>query len=110
VLYTADITAKISAEAAKPDSIFSLNDRIGLVLDSVALAKAGFSDTGSMFTLIDGLRGEKECKPPPHPTLAVQDSPVLTLGNDRFGLEQYFRRFRPSYKHLVGERGNHQSG
>ena len=61
MLYTPDITAKIAAEAAKPDSIFSLNDRIGLVLDSVALAKAGFSDTGSLLTLIDGLRGEKEC-------------------------------------------------
>ncbi|KAF9650846.1 hypothetical protein BDM02DRAFT_3217429 [Thelephora ganbajun] len=60
VLYSPDITAKISAEAAKVDSIFSLNNRIGLVLDSVALAKAGFSDTSSMFTLIDGLRGEKE--------------------------------------------------
>jgi len=60
VLYSPDITAKISAEAAKPDTIFSLNDRMGLVLDSVALAKAGFSDTSNMFTLIDSLRGEKE--------------------------------------------------
>ena len=64
MLYSPNITGKISAEAAKPDSILSLNDRIGLVLDSVALAKAGFSDTGSMFTLIDGLRGEKECTLP----------------------------------------------
>ena len=64
MLYSTDITAKISAEAAKSDSIFSLNDRIGLVLDSVALAKAGFSDTSSMFTLIDGFRGEKECESP----------------------------------------------
>lgn len=63
MLYSPDITAKISAEAAKPDSAFSLNDRIGLVLDSVALAKAGFSDTSSMFTLINSLRGEKECRP-----------------------------------------------
>ena len=34
----------------------------------------------------------------------------LTLGNDRFGLEQYFRWSRPGDKHLVGERGNSQSG
>jgi len=61
VLYGPDTTAKIFAEAAKPDSILSLNDRIGLVLDSAALAKAGYSDTGSMFTRIDGLREEKEC-------------------------------------------------
>lgn len=64
MLYSPDITAKISSEAAKPDSILSLNDRIGLVLDSVALAKAGFSDTSDMFTLIDSLRGEKECMHP----------------------------------------------
>ena len=63
MLYSPDIMVRISAEAAKPDSIFTLNDRIGLVLDSVALAKAGFSDTSSMFTLINDLRGEKECKP-----------------------------------------------
>ena len=53
--------AKISAEAAKPDSAFSLNDRIGLVLDSVAMAQAGLSNTSSMFTLINGLKGDKEC-------------------------------------------------
>ena len=110
MLYSPDITAKISAEAAKPDSIFSLNDRMGLILDSVALAKAGFSDTSSMFTLIDGLRGEKECKSPSPPTLAMPDSPWLTLGNDRFGLEEYFRRSCPGDKHLVGERGNPRSG
>lgn len=61
MLYGPSVTAKISAEAAKPDSVFKLNDRIGLVLDSVALAQAGFSDTSSMFTLINGLRGEGEC-------------------------------------------------
>lgn len=109
MLYSPDITAKISAEAAKQDTIFSLNDRMGLILDSVALAKAGFSDTSSMFTLIDGLRGEKECKSPPS-TLAVPDFPRLTLGNDRFGLEEYFRWSRPGDKHLVGERGNPRSG
>jgi len=60
VLYTPEIAARISTEAAKPNSIFSLDDRIGLVLDSVALAKAGLADTSSMFTLIDSLSGEKE--------------------------------------------------
>ena len=86
MLYSPDITAKISVEAAKPDSILSLNDRIGLVLDSVALAKAGFSDTGSMFTLIDGLRGEKECK---NLVSVMLYCPVLNVGYDRFGLAQY---------------------
>ena len=39
----------------------------------------------------------------------MSDSPVLTLGNNRFGLEQYFQRFRSRDKHLVGERGNYRS-
>ena len=53
--------AKVYAEAVKSDSIFSLDDRVGLVLDSIALAKAGFSTTSSAFTFINSLRGEKEC-------------------------------------------------
>ena len=60
-LYSPDIVAKISAEVAKPDSIFSSDDRVGLVLDSIALAQAGLSDTSSAFTLINGLRQEGGC-------------------------------------------------
>jgi hypothetical protein len=37
-------------------------------------------------------------------------SSLLTPGNGRSGLEQYFRRFRPGGKHLVGERGHPRSG
>jgi aminopeptidase 2 len=61
VLYTPDIIAKVYAEVVKSNSIFSLDDRVGLVLDSVALAKAGFSSTSSAFRLINSLKGEKEC-------------------------------------------------
>ena len=62
VLYTPERLAKIAAEAAKEDSVFSLNDRIGLVFDSLALSKAGLAKLSSSLTLIDLLKNEKECK------------------------------------------------
>jgi hypothetical protein len=61
VLYTSERLAQIATEAAKTDSIFDFNDRIGLVNDAMALAKAGFSNTSSAMTLIDILRNEQEC-------------------------------------------------
>jgi aminopeptidase 2 len=60
VLYTPDRLAKIASEAAKEGSAFSLDDRIGLVHDSFALAKAGLADVSSALTLTDNLRHEKE--------------------------------------------------
>jgi len=64
VLYTPERVAKIAAEAAKPDgtSVFSLNDRIGLVHDAIALSKAGLAKLSSALTLLDGLKGETECQ------------------------------------------------
>jgi aminopeptidase 2 len=62
-LYEPKTLAKIAGEAAKNDSVFSLNDRLGLVYDSVALSKAGLSQVSSALTLIDILsKGEKECE------------------------------------------------
>ncbi|KAF5386636.1 hypothetical protein D9615_001831 [Tricholomella constricta] len=60
VLYTPERLSKIAEEAAKDDSIFSLNDRIGLVHDSMALSKAGLAKLSSALTLVDGLKNEKE--------------------------------------------------
>jgi aminopeptidase 2 len=64
VLYTPERLAKIAEEAAKPDgqSIFSLNDRLGLVHDAFALSKAGLAKLSSSLTLVDKLKKEKECK------------------------------------------------
>ena len=64
VLYTPERVAKIAAEAAKADgtSLLSLNDRIGLVHDAMALAKAGLAKMSSALTLLDGLKGETECQ------------------------------------------------
>jgi aminopeptidase 2 len=61
VLYTPERLAKIASETAKEDSVFTLNDRIGLVHDSMALARAGFAKLSSAMNLVNILRNEKEC-------------------------------------------------
>jgi aminopeptidase 2 len=60
-LYTPTRLAAISREAAKLDSIFSLNDRIGLVHDSFALGKSGYLQLSAALNLVHELRVEKEC-------------------------------------------------
>lgn len=64
VLYEPKTLSKIAEDAAKDESVFTLNDRLGLVYDSVALSKAGLAQVSSALTLIDILgRTEKECEP-----------------------------------------------
>ncbi|KAF8969809.1 leucyl aminopeptidase [Flammula alnicola] len=60
VLYTPERLAQIAAEAAKEDSVFSLNDRMGLAQDSFALSKAGLATLSSSLTLVDLWKNEKE--------------------------------------------------
>ncbi|KAI0340189.1 leucyl aminopeptidase [Trametopsis cervina] len=60
VLYTPDRLLKIAEEAIKENSAFSLEDRIGVVLDSLALNRAGYLDAGGVLGLFDILRDEKE--------------------------------------------------
>ena len=67
MLYTPERLAEVATEAAKGDSSFSVNDRIGLVNDAMALAKAGFSNTSSALTLVNILRYEQECWLPCYP-------------------------------------------
>ena len=61
-MYTPDRLALIAKEAAKEGSVFSLDDRLGLINDVMALSKAGQAKLSSALTLIDSWRGEKECK------------------------------------------------
>ena len=61
VLYTPERLIKIANEAVKENSPFSLEDRIGLVYDTFALAKAGYLNISSVLSLYDTLRNEKEC-------------------------------------------------
>ncbi|KAG5354173.1 hypothetical protein C0989_003686 [Termitomyces sp. Mn162] len=60
VLYTPERLSKIAEETSKENGIFSLNDRVGLVHDAMALSKAGLAKLSSALTLIDGLKNEKE--------------------------------------------------
>ena len=60
-MYTPTRLAAIASEAAKPDSIFSLSDRIGLVHDAFALGKAGYLKLGAVLNLVHELRAEREC-------------------------------------------------
>lgn len=69
MLYTPERLSKIADEAAQVDSPFSVDDRMGLVYDAMALSKAGLSKLSSALTLIDKLRNEKECKPNNHADL-----------------------------------------
>ena len=52
---------KIAEEMAKPNSPFTLEDRIGFVYDTLALVKAGYTDVSAMLSLYDIFRDEKEC-------------------------------------------------
>jgi len=61
VLYTPTRLAAIASEAAQPDSIFSLNDRIGLVHDAFALGKASYLQLSAALNLVHELRAEGEC-------------------------------------------------
>ncbi|KAJ6510751.1 leucyl aminopeptidase, partial [Mycena sanguinolenta] len=58
VSYTAERLSMIATEAAKPDSVFALTDRIGLLFDISELSKAGLTQVSSLLTLIDIWRNE----------------------------------------------------
>ncbi|KAI6109871.1 hypothetical protein F5141DRAFT_1117209 [Pisolithus sp. B1] len=60
VHYSEERLFRIAREAADGDSIYSLNDRIGLVHDAMALAKSGHASVSSALTVVDILRGEQE--------------------------------------------------
>ncbi|CAL1703777.1 unnamed protein product [Somion occarium] len=61
VLYTPERLAAIAKEAAKSKgSLFGFEDRIGLINDAPALAKAGLTEVSSALTLIDNFRNETE--------------------------------------------------
>lgn len=60
VLYTPERLGKIAVEATRENSVFSLNDRVGLVQDAMALSKAGLLKLSGVLTLVDVLKHEKE--------------------------------------------------
>ncbi|KAJ2930053.1 hypothetical protein H1R20_g7024, partial [Candolleomyces eurysporus] len=60
VLYTPERLVKIAEEASKKDSVISVNDRLGLVYDVLALSKAGLAPLSSALTVVDKLKDETE--------------------------------------------------
>ncbi|KAG8910898.1 Aminopeptidase 2 mitochondrial [Tulasnella sp. 417] len=60
VAYTPERFEKIREEAAKANSVFSLEDRMGLVSDALNLAKPGIYQTTTALDLIKSLKNEKE--------------------------------------------------
>lgn len=77
-LYTPERLMEIAKEAMKENSAFTLEDRIGLVNDALALAKAGYLNVSSILSLYDILRHEKECECAPLPEFSC---------NSRFQLQ-----------------------
>lgn len=60
--YSTERAQAIAKEAAKEDSIFKTEDRIGLVSDTLALAQASLSDTSSLLNVIELFKDDKESK------------------------------------------------
>ncbi|KAG8691051.1 Aminopeptidase 2 mitochondrial [Ceratobasidium sp. 423] len=58
--YTPDRLTKLGEEAARSGSVFSLEDRVGLVSDAMVLARAGYGKTSGGLNLISRLRDETE--------------------------------------------------
>ncbi|KAK0521743.1 Aminopeptidase 2 mitochondrial [Tilletia horrida] len=58
VAYSPERLSKLGTEAAKKDSAFTLEDRVGLVSDASTLARAGYSKTSGALNLILALREE----------------------------------------------------
>ncbi|KAH9974690.1 peptidase family M1-domain-containing protein [Lactifluus volemus] len=85
VLYTPTRLAGIANEAAKPESIFSLSDRIGLVHDAAAL------------NLVHELRAEKECACLNH----VSGSGELTRGGKSWSGTAWAQTWQDR-SHMVG--------
>ena len=61
VLYTRERLMKIAVEATRRGSIFSVEDRMGLISDELACAKAGLTKITDALELIHLFKDEKEC-------------------------------------------------
>ncbi|KAI5449750.1 Aminopeptidase 2 mitochondrial [Naganishia albida] len=72
VAYSAERLLALGEEAAKKESGFTTEDRIGLVSDAMTLARAGYSKTSGGLNLISKLSGEQEFR--------VWDSIAASLG------------------------------
>ncbi|KAL1704750.1 hypothetical protein EV121DRAFT_205123 [Schizophyllum commune] len=60
VLYTPERLAKIGQEAAKEGSLFTLDDRLGIVHDAFATSKAGLATLSSALDVVSALKDTRE--------------------------------------------------
>ncbi|SJX60857.1 probable AAP1-alanine/arginine aminopeptidase [Sporisorium reilianum f. sp. reilianum] len=72
VAYSPERLAKLGEEAARPNSAFSLEDRVGLVTDAFTLASAGYGKTSGGLSLAKALRND--------PTYLVNQASSLNIG------------------------------
>lgn len=99
VLYSPERLAKIAEEAAKVDTVFSLDDRIGLVHDTMALSQAGLAKVSGALDLVNTLRNEKECMSlRPIPSSMHPSAETATA---RPGLGQHLRQAERAHLHMV---------
>lgn len=60
-LYSPERLVKIAEEAARKNSILSLEDRLGLMLDALEVAKAGYLKLSSALKLYEIFRSDGNC-------------------------------------------------
>ena len=101
VLYTPERLSAIASEAAKESSVFTLDDRIGLLQDAMALSKAGFLQLSSTLTLIELWKNEKECR-----CFSVFHLHGLVFTRGRSCLAGHWGGCGITGVHLVGTPGN----
>lgn len=73
VAYEPERLKQLGEWAARKNSVFSLEDRMGLVSDAMVLAKAGIGKTSAALDLIEKLHNEEESE---------QTYPHLAMGTD----------------------------
>ncbi|EFP74548.2 Aminopeptidase 2 mitochondrial [Puccinia graminis f. sp. tritici] len=59
VCYPAERLQKLGQEISKPNSVFSVADKMGLIQDAIVLAQAGYSSTSSALDILFPLGGER---------------------------------------------------
>ncbi|KAH9466837.1 hypothetical protein MJO28_000551 [Puccinia striiformis f. sp. tritici] len=59
VCYPAERLEKLGKEISKPESTFSVADKMGLIQDAIVLAQAGYSSTSSALDILFPLGGER---------------------------------------------------
>ncbi len=96
-MYSPDRLKLIGVEAAKEVSVFSIADRVGLVHDAFALAKADLLKMSDALSLVFTLRSEKECKCKSKSVFNYAFSPAHRSCLDGYRLES-----REFIFHLVG--------